>query len=41
VADINLQESYDITIVGGGILGCAIAYFLSITTNSTIILIEQ
>jgi L-2-hydroxyglutarate oxidase len=41
VADINLQESYDITIVGGGILGCAIAYFLSITTDSTIILMEQ
>jgi L-2-hydroxyglutarate oxidase len=41
VADINLQESYDITIVGGGILGCAIAYFLSITTDSTIILMER
>jgi L-2-hydroxyglutarate oxidase len=41
VADINLQESYDITIVGGGILGCAIAYFLSITTDSTSILSEQ
>ena len=41
MADINLQESYDITIVGGGILGCAIAYFLSITTDSTIILMEQ
>jgi len=36
-----LQESYDITIVGGGILGCAIAYFLSITTDSTIIVMEQ
>jgi L-2-hydroxyglutarate oxidase len=36
-----LQESYDITIVGGGILGCSIAYFLSITTDSTIILMEQ
>ena len=41
MADINLQESYDITIVGGGILGCAIAYFLSITTDSTIILMER
>ena len=41
MADNNLQESYDITIVGGGILGCAIAYFLSITTDSTIILMEQ
>ena len=36
-----MQESYDITIVGGGILGCAIAYFLSITTDSTIIVMEQ
>jgi L-2-hydroxyglutarate oxidase len=36
-----LEESYDITIVGGGILGCAIAYFLSITTDSTIIVMEQ
>jgi (S)-2-hydroxyglutarate dehydrogenase len=36
-----LQESYDVSIVGGGILGCAIAYFLSITTDSTIILMEQ
>jgi (S)-2-hydroxyglutarate dehydrogenase len=36
-----LQESYDVTIVGGGILGCAIAYFLSITTESSIIVMEQ
>jgi L-2-hydroxyglutarate oxidase len=36
-----LQESYDVSIVGGGILGCAIAYFLSITTDSTIIVMEQ
>ena len=41
MADNNLQESYDITIVGGGILGCAIAYFLSNTTDSTIIVMEQ
>ena len=41
MVDINLQKSYDITIVGGGILGCSIAYFLSITTDSTIILMEQ
>lgn len=41
MAEINLQENYDITIVGGGILGCAIAYFLSITTDSTIIVMEQ
>ena len=36
-----MQESYDITIVGGGILGCAIAYFLSNITDSTIIVMEQ
>jgi L-2-hydroxyglutarate oxidase len=36
-----LQDSYDVSIVGGGILGCAIAYFLSITTDSTIIVMEQ
>lgn len=41
VVDVILEESYDVTIIGGGILGCAIAYFLSITTNSTIILMEQ
>lgn len=41
MVDINLQKSCDITIVGGGILGCSIAYFLSITTDSTIILMEQ
>lgn len=36
-----MEESYDITIVGAGILGCAIAYFLSITSDSTIIVMEQ
>lgn len=36
-----MQDSYDVSIVGGGILGCAIAYFLSITTDSTIIVMEQ
>ena len=37
----KLQDSYDITVIGGGILGCAIAYFLSIVTDSSIVLIEQ
>lgn len=37
----NLQDSYDVTVIGGGILGCAIAYFLSIMTDSSIIVIEQ
>ena len=41
MGDVNLQDSYDVSIVGGGILGCAIAYFLSITTDSTIIVMEQ
>jgi len=36
-----LQDNYDVTVIGGGILGCAIAYFLSIVTESSIIVIEQ
>jgi L-2-hydroxyglutarate oxidase len=36
-----LKDNYDITIIGGGILGCAIAYFLSAVTDSSIIVIEQ
>ena len=36
-----MQHNYDITVIGGGILGCAIAYFLSIVTESSIIVIEQ
>jgi (S)-2-hydroxyglutarate dehydrogenase len=36
-----LEDSYDITVIGGGILGSAIAYFLSVVTDSSIILIEQ
>ncbi len=36
-----MQDSYDVTVIGGGILGCAIAYFLSIVTESSIIVIEQ
>jgi L-2-hydroxyglutarate oxidase len=36
-----LQDSYDVTVIGGGIIGCAIAYFLSIVTESSIIVIEQ
>ncbi len=37
----NLQDNYDVTVIGGGIIGCAIAYFLSIVTESSIIVIEQ
>jgi L-2-hydroxyglutarate oxidase len=37
----NLQDDYDVTVIGGGILGCAIAYFLSIMTDSSIVVIEQ
>jgi (S)-2-hydroxyglutarate dehydrogenase len=36
-----LQDSYDVTVIGGGILGSAIAYFLSIMSGSSIIVIEQ
>ena len=36
-----MQDSYDVTVIGGGILGCAIAYFLSIMTDSTIVVMEQ
>ena len=32
---------YDVAIIGGGILGASIAYFLSSVTNSKIILVEQ
>jgi L-2-hydroxyglutarate oxidase len=41
LAGNNLQDNYDVTVIGGGILGCAIAYFLSIVTESSIIVIEQ
>ena len=36
-----MQDTYDVTVIGGGILGCAIAYFLSIVTDSSIMVIEQ
>ena len=37
----NLRDDYDVLIIGGGILGCSIAYFLSIMTNSSIMLMEK
>jgi len=37
----NLHDEYDVLIIGGGILGCSIAYFLSIMTNSSIMLMEK
>ena len=37
----NLHDDYDVLIIGGGILGCSIAYFLSIMTNSSIMLMEK
>lgn len=37
----NLHDNYDVLIIGGGILGCSIAYFLSILTNSSIMLMEK
>ncbi len=36
-----MQDVYNIAIIGGGILGASLAYFLSSTTNSKVILIEQ
>lgn len=39
---MTLQDSlYNIAVIGGGILGASIAYFLSSITESKIILIEQ
>ena len=39
---MTLQNSlYDVAIIGGGILGASIAYFMSSATNSRIILVEQ
>ncbi len=35
------ESNYDIAIIGAGILGASIAYFLSSVTNSKIMLIEQ
>ena len=37
----NLHDDYDVLIIGGGILGCSIAYFLSIMTNCSIMLMEK
>jgi len=36
-----LHDDYDVLIIGGGILGCSIAYFLSIMTNCSIMLMEK
>ena len=39
---MTVQSSiYDVAIIGGGILGASIAYFLSSVTNSRIVLVEQ
>lgn len=38
---MNLQDPYDIAIIGGGILGISIAYFLCSASNSKVLLIEQ
>src|SRR5919198_5703593 len=37
----DLESSYNITIIGGGILGISIAYFLSSICSSKVLLIEQ
>jgi len=36
-----LQEQYDVIIVGGGIVGCSIAYHLSTTTSKSVCLLER
>ena len=36
-----MQDVYNIAIIGGGILGASLAYFLSSVSHSKIILIEQ
>ena len=36
-----MESSYNITIIGGGILGISIAYFLSSICSSKVLLIEQ
>jgi L-2-hydroxyglutarate oxidase len=42
VPKLTLQNPiYDVAIIGGGILGASIAYFLSSVTKSRIILVEQ
>jgi L-2-hydroxyglutarate oxidase len=38
---LKLQDPYNIAIIGGGILGTSIAYFLSSASNSKVLLIEQ
>jgi L-2-hydroxyglutarate oxidase len=38
---LRLQDPYNIAIIGGGILGTSIAYFLSSASNSKVLLIEQ
>lgn len=39
--NLKLQDPYNIAIIGGGILGTSIAYFLSSASNSKVLLIEQ
>ena len=35
------QLHFDVAIIGGGILGCSIAYFLASFSNASVIVIEQ
>jgi len=35
------QLHYDVAVIGGGILGCSIAYFLASFSNASVVVIEQ
>ena len=35
------QFHYDVAVIGGGILGCSIAYFLASFSNASVVVIEQ
>ncbi len=37
---VLLKQYYDVAIIGGGILGASIAYFISASTSNSVILIE-
>jgi gamma-glutamylputrescine oxidase len=40
-SDVRLQESCDVAIIGGGIIGCGCAHYLSASTDLKVTLIES
>ncbi len=36
-----MQRRYDVAVIGGGILGCSIAYFLASFSNASVVVVEQ